>query len=89
MRSNGCKKGSRMRFFVTLLFLAILLVLFALHEFNPGTITVNLLPSKSYDISRSALEPARDSERIGMGAGCEWGHDKRPQVGVKFVGRHN
>jgi lipopolysaccharide biosynthesis regulator YciM len=44
-----------MRFFVTILFLALLLVIVALHEFNPGTIAVNLLPSKSYDISKSAF----------------------------------
>jgi lipopolysaccharide biosynthesis regulator YciM len=44
-----------MRFFVTILFLALLLMIFALREFNPGTITINLLPSKSYDISKSAF----------------------------------
>lgn len=44
-----------MRFFVTILFLALLLVIVALHEFNPGTIAINLLPSKSYDISKSAF----------------------------------
>lgn len=44
-----------MRFFVTILFLVLLLMIFVLHEFNPGTITINLLPSKSYDISKSAF----------------------------------
>jgi lipopolysaccharide biosynthesis regulator YciM len=44
-----------MRFFVTITLLAIFLVIFALHEFNPGTITINLLPSKSYEISKSAF----------------------------------
>lgn len=35
--------------------LAVLLVIFALHEFNPGTTSVNLLPSRSYEISKSAF----------------------------------
>lgn len=35
--------------------LAVLLVIFALREFNPGTISVNLLPSRSYEISKSAF----------------------------------
>jgi lipopolysaccharide biosynthesis regulator YciM len=44
-----------MRFFITILFLALLLVIFALHEFNPGTVSVNLLPSKAYDVSKSVF----------------------------------
>jgi tetratricopeptide (TPR) repeat protein len=32
-----------------------LLVIFALHEFNPGTISVNLLPTRSYEISKSTF----------------------------------
>lgn len=44
-----------MRFFVTIMLLVLLLMIFAVHEFNPGTITINLLPSKSYDISKSAF----------------------------------
>ncbi len=44
-----------MRFFVTLMLLAVLLVIFALREFNPGTITLNLLPSRSYEISKYAF----------------------------------
>ncbi len=44
-----------MRFFVTIMLLVILLMIFALHEFNPGTITINLLPSKSYDITKAAF----------------------------------
>lgn len=35
--------------------LAVVLLIVALREFNPGTITVNLLPSRSYDISKSAF----------------------------------
>ena len=42
-----------MRFFVTLMLIAILVVLFVLHEFNPGTVTIFLLPSKSYELSRA------------------------------------
>ncbi len=34
---------------------AVLLVIFALREFNPGTISVNLLPSRSYEISKSVF----------------------------------
>ena len=44
-----------MRFFVTIMLLIILLVIFALREFNPGAITIYLLPSKSYDISKAAF----------------------------------
>ena len=44
-----------MRFFVTLLLLAVVLVVFALREFNPEIISVNLLPSRSYDISKAAF----------------------------------
>jgi lipopolysaccharide biosynthesis regulator YciM len=44
-----------MRFFVTLILLAVLVVIFALREFNPGMISVNLLPSRSYELSKSAF----------------------------------
>jgi tetratricopeptide (TPR) repeat protein len=44
-----------MRFFVTIMLLVLLLMIFVLHEFNPGTLAINLLPSKSYDISKSAF----------------------------------
>jgi len=41
-----------MRFIVTLLLLALVIIVMLLREFNPGMITVNLLPSKSYEISK-------------------------------------
>jgi lipopolysaccharide biosynthesis regulator YciM len=44
-----------MRFFVTVMLFAIVLVIVALREFNPGTITVYLLPSRSYEITKSAF----------------------------------
>lgn len=44
-----------MRFTITLLLIGIAIVVMLLHEFNPGMITVNLLPSKSYEISKSAF----------------------------------
>ncbi len=44
-----------MRFIGTMLFFLMLLVIFALHEFNPGTISVNLLPTRSYEISKSTF----------------------------------
>ncbi len=44
-----------MRFVVTIVLLVILLAIFALHEFNPGTISISLLPSKSYDVSKTAF----------------------------------
>jgi tetratricopeptide (TPR) repeat protein len=44
-----------MRFIGTLLLFFMLLVIFALHEFNPGTISVNLLPTRSYEISKSTF----------------------------------
>ncbi len=44
-----------MKFFVTIVLLLIAFAIFALYEFNPGTMTVNLLPSRSYDISKSAF----------------------------------
>jgi tetratricopeptide (TPR) repeat protein len=44
-----------MRFIGTLLFFLMLLVIFALHEFNPGIISVNLLPTRSYEISKSTF----------------------------------
>ncbi len=49
------REGSTMRFIGTLLFFLVLLVMFALHEFNPGSISVNLLPTKSYEISKSTF----------------------------------
>ncbi len=44
-----------MRFIGTLLFFLMLLAIFLLHEFNPGTISVNLLPTRPYEISKSAF----------------------------------
>lgn len=44
-----------MKYFVTIVLLALVLLIFSLQEFNPGTISVNLLPSRSYEISKSAF----------------------------------
>jgi tetratricopeptide (TPR) repeat protein len=44
-----------MRFIVTVLLIALVIVVMMLREFNPGMITVNVLPSKSYEISKSAF----------------------------------
>ncbi len=44
-----------MRFVVTILFLLLVIAIMLLHEFNPGMITVNLLPSKSYEIAKSTF----------------------------------
>jgi lipopolysaccharide biosynthesis regulator YciM len=44
-----------MRFIVTLLLVALVIIVMMLREFNPGMITVNLLPSKSYEISKSTF----------------------------------
>jgi lipopolysaccharide biosynthesis regulator YciM len=44
-----------MRLIVTLLLIAVVVFITLLREFNQGIITVNLLPSKSYDISTSAF----------------------------------
>ena len=44
-----------MRFIVTVLLIALVIVVMLLREFNPGMITVNLLPTKSYDISKSTF----------------------------------
>jgi tetratricopeptide (TPR) repeat protein len=44
-----------MRFFVMLILFAVVLVIVALREFNPGMISVNLLPSRSYEISKSVF----------------------------------
>ena len=44
-----------MRFFVTLMLLAVVLMIVALREFNPGMITVSLLPSRTYEISKAAF----------------------------------
>jgi lipopolysaccharide biosynthesis regulator YciM len=44
-----------MRFFVTIMLFVVAVMIFALREFNPGTITVNLLPSRSYEITKSAF----------------------------------
>jgi tetratricopeptide (TPR) repeat protein len=44
-----------MRFIVTVLLIALVIVVMLLREFNPGIITVNLLPSKAYDISKSTF----------------------------------
>ncbi len=42
-----------MRFIVTILLIAVVIFITALREFNQGMITINLLPSKSYEISKS------------------------------------
>jgi tetratricopeptide (TPR) repeat protein len=44
-----------MRFIVTLLLVSLVVIVMLLREFNPGMITVNLLPTKSYEISKSAF----------------------------------
>lgn len=44
-----------MRFIVTILLIAVMIFIIALREFNQGMITVNLLPSKSYEISKSGF----------------------------------
>lgn len=44
-----------MRFIVTLLLIAAVIFIMLLRELNQGIITVNLLPSKSYDISKSTF----------------------------------
>ena len=44
-----------MRFIVTLLLVALVMIVMLLREFNPGMITVNLLPSQSYEISKSTF----------------------------------
>jgi lipopolysaccharide biosynthesis regulator YciM len=44
-----------MRFIVTVLLIALVIIVMMLREFNPGMITVNVLPSKSYEISKSAF----------------------------------
>ena len=84
-----------MRFFVMIMLLIILLVIFALHEFNPGTITFNLLPSKSYDISKTAfflislsvgagivfiMYLLRDVKRFLRGLGMQREQKKRSRV---------
>jgi lipopolysaccharide biosynthesis regulator YciM len=84
-----------MRFFVMIMLLIILLVIFALHEFNPGTVTFNLLPSKSYDISKTAfflislsagagivftMYLLRDVKRFLRGLGMQREQKKRSRV---------
>ncbi len=44
-----------MRYFITFMLLVSLVAIVAIREFNPGTMTVNILPSKSYEISKSAF----------------------------------
>lgn len=44
-----------MRFIVTILIIIVVVAIMLLREFNQGMITVNLLPSKSYEISKSAF----------------------------------
>jgi tetratricopeptide (TPR) repeat protein len=44
-----------MRFVVTILFIALVILVMLLREFNQGMMVVNLLPSKSYEISKSAF----------------------------------
>ena len=54
-----------MRFIVTLLLIAAVIFVMLLREFNQGIITVNLLPTKSYDITKSAFFLTS----LAMGAG--------------------
>ncbi len=44
-----------MKFVFTVMMVALLFLIFAVREFNSGTIIINLLPSKSYEISKSIL----------------------------------
>ncbi len=44
-----------MRFFVTFMLLVVAAAIVVLREFNPGTITVNLLPSRSYEVTKSVF----------------------------------
>jgi lipopolysaccharide biosynthesis regulator YciM len=44
-----------MRIIVTILLIAVVIFITLLREFNQGIITINLLPTKSYDISTSAF----------------------------------
>jgi len=44
-----------MRFFVSILAILVVIVVVLLREFNQGMITFNILPSKSYEISKSAF----------------------------------
>ena len=46
-----------MRFIGTLLLICIVIFVMLLREFNSGLITVNLLPSKSYEIATSTFMP--------------------------------
>jgi tetratricopeptide (TPR) repeat protein len=44
-----------MRFIVTILLIAVVIFVMLLREFNQGMITINILPTKSYDISKSTF----------------------------------
>jgi len=44
-----------MRFIVTILLIAVVIFVMLLREFNQGMITINLLPTKSYEISKSVF----------------------------------
>ena len=44
-----------MRFIVTFLLIGIAIFVMLLREFNPGMITINVLPSKFYEISKSVF----------------------------------
>ncbi len=44
-----------MRFIVTLLLIALVILVMLLREFNQGMVTVHLLPTKSYDVALSTL----------------------------------
>ncbi len=44
-----------MRFFVTFMLIAAGVIIFLLREFNPGTMTVNILPSRSYELGKSSF----------------------------------
>jgi tetratricopeptide (TPR) repeat protein len=49
------QKRTRMRFIVTLLLIGVAVFVMLLREFNPDMITINLLPSKSYEIAKSTF----------------------------------
>jgi tetratricopeptide (TPR) repeat protein len=84
-----------MRFIGTLLLICIAIFVTLLREFNPGLITVNLLPSKSYEIATSTfmllslaigaglvflLYAMRDVRRFLRGIGVQREQKKRMKI---------
>ena len=84
-----------MRFISSLLLICIAIFVMLLREFNPGLITVNLLPSKSYDIATSTfmllslaigaglvllLYVMRDVRRFLRGIGVQREQKKRMKI---------